>query len=402
MPKQSYIWNLRDPNKPEKTLEAPSPLCTMVFNHKISDIIAGGSYNGSISFFDQRKGHSSGVLKPVITTVLERSHHDPVYDIYWLSVGKSGSECVSTSTDGRLLWWDMKKIDEKAGPFDELVCEEKVTPDGAPKIMGGTSLEYNSEHTPLKYLVGTEQGVILQVNKRQKQIQIQQTFGIDNGKHHGPVYALQRNFQHPKYFLSVGDWSAKIWSEELKQPIMQTRYHNSYLTDGCWSPSRAGLFYLTRMDGFLDVWDFFYRQNEVAYSQKVSDAVLTSIQIGPLAAIGDSDGTVSMLSLCKSLVQGDPREKEIMQTVFEREFRREKNLEVAKRLADKTKPAKEKSNKDKIAAKLESRLKDIETEFYNIIADDEDQKEAIKARGAQQNNNENLGNTGMEGAPSQK
>lgn len=170
MPKQSYIWNLRDPNKPEKTLEAPSPLCTMVFNHKISDIIAGGSYNGSISFFDQRKGHSSGVLKPVITTVLERSHHDPVYDIYWLSVGKSGSECVSTSTDGRLLWWDMKKIDERAGPVDELVMEEKLSGDSAPKVLGGTSLEYNSEHTPLKYLVGTEQGVILQVNKRQKQI----------------------------------------------------------------------------------------------------------------------------------------------------------------------------------------------------------------------------------------
>jgi dynein intermediate chain 2 len=156
MPKQSYIWNLRDPNKPEKTLEAPSPLCTMVFNHKISDIIAGGSYNGSISFFDQRKGHSSGVLKPVITTVLERSHHDPVYDIYWLSVGKSGSECVSTSTDGRLLWWDMKKIDERAGPVDELVMEEKLSGDSAPKVLGGTSLEYNSEHTPLKYLVGTE------------------------------------------------------------------------------------------------------------------------------------------------------------------------------------------------------------------------------------------------------
>jgi dynein intermediate chain 2, axonemal len=70
---------------------------------------------------------------------------------------------------------------------------------------------------------------------------------------------MQRNPAHPKYFLSVGDWTAKIWSEELKSPIMQTRYHSSYLTDGCWSPSRAGLFYLTRLDGFLDVWDFYYR-----------------------------------------------------------------------------------------------------------------------------------------------
>lgn len=60
------------------------------------------------------------------------------------------------------------------------------------------------------------------------------------------------------------------------------------------------------MDGFVDIWDFFYRQNEVAYSQKVSDAPLTTIAVstnhhGGFAAIGDADGTVSMMSLCRSL-----------------------------------------------------------------------------------------------------
>lgn len=157
---------------------------------------------------------------------------------------------------------------------------------------------------------------------------------MEGGRHHGPVYSLQRNPGHLKYFMSIGDWSAKIWCEDLKSPIMQTRYHQSYLTNGCWSPTRPGLFFLTRMDGFLDVWDIFYRQNEVAYSQKISDAVLTSISVmGSMAAIGDSDGTVSMMSLCRPLWDQtlQPKEKEIMQTMFEREFRREKNLEVAKR-----------------------------------------------------------------------
>ena len=125
---------------------------------------------------------------------------------------------------------------------------------------------------------------------------------MESGKHHGPVYSLQRNPGHTKYFLSVGDWTAKVWSDELKTPIMQTRYHSSYLTAGCWSPSRTGLFFLTRMDGFLDVWDFFYRQNEVAYSQKISDSPLTSISVmQSMAAIGDAEGTVSMMQLCKSL-----------------------------------------------------------------------------------------------------
>jgi dynein intermediate chain 2 len=61
-------------------------------------------------------------LKPTKTTLLEKSHHDPVYDIYWPTVAKTGTECVSTSTDGRLLWWDMKNLD--AGPIDELVLSE--------------------------------------------------------------------------------------------------------------------------------------------------------------------------------------------------------------------------------------------------------------------------------------
>jgi dynein intermediate chain 2 len=52
MPMSSYIWHLNNPNTPEKTLTPPSALCTMVFNHKNSDIIVGGSYNGSLSFFD--------------------------------------------------------------------------------------------------------------------------------------------------------------------------------------------------------------------------------------------------------------------------------------------------------------------------------------------------------------
>ncbi len=39
------------------------------------------------------------------------------------------------------------------------------------KLLGGTSLEYSQDAGPLKYLIGTEQGYILQANKR-KQVEI--------------------------------------------------------------------------------------------------------------------------------------------------------------------------------------------------------------------------------------
>lgn len=167
MPRESYIWNLNNPNFPEKTLLPPSPLCTMAFNHKNSDICVGGSYNGSLSFFDTRVGNSAGVVKPFMTTVLEKSHHDPVYDVYWLTLGKTGTECVSSSSDGQLLWWDINKKSEGRDiqvPVDTLLLDETIPQeDGTTKrkILGGTSLEYSADAGPLKYLIGTEQGYVL-------------------------------------------------------------------------------------------------------------------------------------------------------------------------------------------------------------------------------------------------
>jgi len=35
-------------------------------------------------------------------------------------------------------------------------------------VLGGSSLEYNIEAGPAKYLVGTEQGVVLQLNMRKR------------------------------------------------------------------------------------------------------------------------------------------------------------------------------------------------------------------------------------------
>ena len=208
----------------------------------------------------------------------------------------------------------MRNLDN--GPIDEITINEKIPgSDGQmnPKVLGGSCLEYHGDH-PLNYLIGTEQGYIMRVNKR-KNAEVNARYGIEGGKHHGPIYSIKRNPSHNKYFMSVGDWSAKIWSEDQKFPIMQTRYHNSYLTDGCWSQTRPGLFFLTRMDGFLDVWDFFYKQNEVAFSQKISDSVLTSISVmQSMCAIGDAEGTVYMQDLCRTLYDSSiqPKEKEIM------------------------------------------------------------------------------------------
>jgi hypothetical protein len=141
------------------------------------------------------------------------------------------------------------------------------------------------------------------------------------------------------------------------------------------------------MDGFLDVWDFFYRQNEVAYSQKISDSPLTSISVHQsMAAIGDADGTVSIMGLCKPLYDQtlQPKEKELMQHIFEREFRREKMLDQQKRQAEKAKAPRKEVVVDHAKKDAENKVKldNIEESFFKTVGEgDENAINEIMARG---------------------
>ncbi|CAM9570000.1 unnamed protein product [Chrysoparadoxa australica] len=382
MPVQSYVWDIVNPNTPDVTLIPNSPLCCLRFNPKSSDTLVGGSYNGLINFFDLRKpGATTGQAVPLETSIIEKSHHDPVYDVFWIS-SKTGNQCCSVSTDGQMLWWDTRRLGEPTDSI-QLATDAK----GGGMVLGGSSMEYNQEAGPTKYLVGTEQGVVMQVNLRnRKQNNGISVFDMGPGKHHGPIYTIQRNPAQNKYFMTVGDWTAKIWAEDLKTPIMTTKYHGAYLTSGCWSPTRAGVFYVTRMDGVVDIWDYFHRQNEVAYSHKVGDAALSSIAVqgntqvgGKLVAVGDVKGTVSLLEVCESLaVSQSNQEKPAVGVMFEREMKQEKNLELrerdlrrAKATEAESKARAEADKKDGKDERMEELLRKVDAGFLAMIKEAE-------------------------------
>jgi dynein intermediate chain 2 len=266
-------------------------------------------------------------------SAVEVSHWDPVYDVVWMQ-SKTNRDCASVSSDGRLLFWDVAMMNQ--------TIDSCVLTDGAkeePKNVGGVSLEWMQEAGPTKFLVGTEHGVTLSCSRKPKKaVEIGTWFGQEDrggyGRHFGPVYSVKRNPFHTKFFLTVGDWCTKMWMEELKGPLLQTPYYPSFLSAASWSPTRPGVFFLCRADGRLDTWDYFYRMNEVSLSQKVTDSALTSLSVqngGQFAAVGDSEGVITLLQLCEGLVQPMPNEKNMIGQIFEREQKREKNLEQIKR-----------------------------------------------------------------------
>ena len=358
-PEYSYLWDVNNPNTPEMQLKPASPLCCLEYNPKDPHFLVGGSYNGLVSCFDTRTGEN-----PKDQSIIETSHRDPVYKTAWLA-GKHPFDCCSTSTDGQVLWWDVRKLSE---PLEGMMLIDKASTEGA--VMGGVSMEYTTAGG--KFLIGTERGNIVSCSRKGK-TPADKVGTIFEG-HCGPVYGLHRNLFFPKFFVTVGDWRVALWNEELKAPIMTSKFFKSYVLDSMWSPTRPGVFCTVKADGTLDVWDIFYKQNDPTLSLQVDPDGLRSLRMesrGSLLATGSFDGSVYMLQLSEGLTVMQQNEKNQVMQMLERESKREKNLEArAKELRAKEKRAAEAANAENNTEGKESweeNVKAIEEKFWETV-----------------------------------
>jgi dynein intermediate chain 2 len=358
---ESYIWDVNNPNTPETSLTPPSPLTCLEYNPKDPNLLAGGSYNGLVSSYDTRVGSA-----PKDVSVIESSHRDPVFKIQWLP-GKTPFECVSTSTDAQVLWWDVRKLQE---PIESLWLSDK-TDNGT--LLGGTALEYSGAGG--KFMVGSESGKIVACSRKGKTPA--DKIGNIWEAHCGPVYALTRNAYFPKFYVTVGDWCVKVWNDEIRTPILTSKCSKSYVTDAIWSPTRPGVFVSTKLDGTLDVWDIFSRQNDPTLSLQVDADALRCVKIqeaGSYVATGSADGKTYMLELNEGLSNIQPGEKVAVLNMLERESKREKNLEArAKELKAKAKRMEEAQNKgeEEPGEPWDVTVKTIEDSFWSQVGVDD-------------------------------
>jgi len=194
----SYVWDIQNANEPDLALTPPSSLCCIKYNPKEHTQLLGGCYNGLIQFWDTRQGSV-----PVESSPIEKSHRDPIFDLVWLQ-GKTMTECASVSTDGQIFWWDTRKLGE---PSEALSLDPKGE---SGQAYGGVSIAYDAAAGPSTFLVGTEQGAILKCKRNAKSKGTSDRILGSYSGHHGPVSALWRHPLFPKYFLSVGDWTARV------------------------------------------------------------------------------------------------------------------------------------------------------------------------------------------------
>lgn len=380
-PPEATIWDVNSPNAPVETLQPPFPVSKLAFNHKNADQLCFGCTSGIVGLWDSKADRS----RPQLLSPVESSHHEPVVDVAWLS-SKGGSEFVSCSTDGSVKWWDIRNLEK---PTDELKIAESPGSDSSRPVLGATALEYVADYGP-KYLLGTESGAIVLATKKPKksvEINFNSCYGLDGvGRHLGPTLRIARNPFFPRYFLSLGDWSVNIWEDDIKTPIAHSRYHQALLSDAAWSPARPGLFAVSRRDGWLDLWDFYFRQNVVSLSHRVSSSPLTCIKFnqapvqaanpsaptdaGKFLAVGDTNETVTLLKLCKPLYRPIADERTVIAEIFDREKAREELFK--KQRLEKSKLIKDREKFDRTKPKDEERLRreleKLEADFESLIA----------------------------------
>lgn len=372
---ESYIWDIERPTAHEMALTPSSPLVSLEYNPKEGNVLIGGQYNGQIAIWDTRKGS-----RPMEVSPIEKSHRDPVYKAQYLST-KTNTDAFSCSTDGQVLFWDVRKLSE---PIESLT----IDPLGDGRLWGAVSLEYEST-MPTKFQVGTEQGAVVLFNRKAKNPA--EKIAATYQGHFGPVYAVERNPFFPKYFMSIGDWTMRIWCEDVRESaVIWSEFHKSYLLTGTWSQSRPGVCFTGKQDGSVGIWDLLFKTNQPALTVQVADSPVCSLRAngdGSFLACGSNDGNVTLLSLNDTLSEMQQNERSRVSQVFERETSRERTLasrmrevQLAAKAAERSKSAKpaDEGEKEEGAGEEIDPITDAENMFWEAIKNDKASREKKK------------------------
>lgn len=333
------IFDPVSPTTPLATLTSTFPALCLAHNFRDHSLLGAGQRNGQFALFDVRQGPEAiGLTDP------GQSHTDCLTSLAWIQ-SKTGTEFMTAGLDGNVIWWDSRRLNERV---ETLPLRERSSNTGNNKIVAGmqqtaattegpclaaTCLEYSIAAGPAKFMVGTSSGAVLSGNRRAK-TPADRITGSFTG-HAGPIVSLSRHPFFPKHFLSIGDWTVRVWSEDLHTQLVATPCRPSYYSAGAWSQKRPSVFYCTAADGSLEAWDLLKSHSDPVVTANVADCALTCLAVQDtssnqnLLAVGCKDGTTLLVNPSAGLNQSQGDEKAAFAAMMEREIGRERALEKA-------------------------------------------------------------------------
>lgn len=386
-PRTSYIliWSFTDPIHPQYVLASPFDIYAFQFNPYNKGVVAAGCYNGQVILWnideakkqmaassdmdEEQNNEETNIpsISPTFISSIDKSHSMCITDLIWLpngvEISKDGKvshgaddKCsnffATTSVDGRVLFWDMRAKKENKEDSDAKGSTESSSSSrrrgkesdrdwkpnwsvGLVREQGGdlasTKLSFNlKDSLETAFFAASMDGEIAYAEyHKPEDVQHPEYTKMTIDAHFGAISTLQRSPFFEDIVLSVGEWSFKIWKEGLSSPIFASASASTYLTMGCWSPTRPGVIITAREDGMIEVWDLLDRSHEASMVSTVSSSSITSLKFYEsstssyqLLAAGDSMGKLHILELPRNLRRPIVSEKEIMQSFCERELER--------------------------------------------------------------------------------
>ncbi|XP_039764536.1 dynein intermediate chain 2, axonemal-like [Pararge aegeria] len=325
-PLASFLWDVERASQPVLALEAGAPLLALQFNPRDGHVLAGGLADGRVGAWDRRRGGAAALTCPA-----HAAHRELVRSVLFVN-SKSGQEFFSGGPDGACKWWDLRNLSE---PTDEMIMDvikSSFDVQSMANANGISVMEYEPT-IPSRFMVGTENGLVIGGNRKGKTPMEKLPLKFD--AHRGPVWSLERNPGFLKNFLTVGDWTIRVFSEDCRESaVLWSPPLRHKVSAATWSPTRLSLMLVLQSDGRLAAWDLLRRQHAPALSVQLCAEPLLRVRMhdgGALAACGSSAGRVFLVELAAGLAQSDKNDKALLTAVLERESKRERILEARMR-----------------------------------------------------------------------
>ncbi|PZC80367.1 hypothetical protein B5X24_HaOG214785 [Helicoverpa armigera] len=329
-----FVWDLENPFTPHCEFLPPTACWDIACSPVNPALIVGGLDDGRVCVFDIR-----AQAEPVSISPTHNANRDPITAILYIQ-SRLNNEFFISSSDGHCKWFDIRDLSE---PMESIFMTVEVPRGEVPSCAnaeGITSMQFDRA-LPTRFLAGTETGLVLNINRKGKTQQELMT-GTYNA-HLGPVRAVHRSPCITKMFLTCGDWTVHVWSDDIRtSPLITGNRHRHQLMDAVWAPERLTCYMTVSEDGMFRYCDLLRSYSEPVLSMALSKQPLLKVvphADGRLVVMGDKEGTVYLVSLSRDLISSDSNDKPSMLQNYDRECKREQILaarikEIRLRLRD--------------------------------------------------------------------
>nr|XP_033330825.1 dynein intermediate chain 2, axonemal-like [Megalopta genalis] len=305
-----YIWQVDNPNEPYMALEPFCPCVACEFNPRDPAILISALMTGQVCYWDTRAS-----TKPVQYSDPLFSHRAYANGVTWVP-SKSNAEFFSTSLDGCAMWWDTRRLRR---PTETLIFDlEKPNEPSMHKAIGVSSLNFGAM-VGTKFMFGMNNGIVV-TGSRKAKTNVEK-LATKFQAHTGPVVAVDRNVFNPSVFLSIGDWTVKVWDESTREGnLISTLYVNNPTT-GCWDKIRNSVFYVATDAGTLIALDLLQKLGKPIFRLQLCDSRITAIapyEEGTFIALGNYNGTSFLVESTKFLQRFCRKDRAALSEYLER------------------------------------------------------------------------------------